>query len=149
MDIIGEFCGEEKVSPIIQNLRSAHELHIQGDNSRMPGHSETVKSESSSPIGVMYSTMKQYGIDYLVHQTLDNGRLPSHSQWKKDVCDKITKYEHVHQQVARQLYPSLSAYNIAIGGIELCSVWELAVNRPTMKAKSRSTMSFICAYDAW
>ena len=102
---------------------------------------------SPSPIGLMYSYLKEYNLEWLVHQILDSGIVPSYNYWKKSVQYAVMSAEDRRQALARQLHPSLACYDIVIGSIKMCIWWNIAIAHPKHREKCRQVMAFICAYD--
>ena len=84
----------------------------------------------------------------MVDKVLDTGIIPSYSYWKKQIQSAVMSAEENRQIVSRLLHPSLKMYNLAIGGIQLCQWWQLAVSNPKIREKCRCTITFICSYDA-
>ena len=104
--------------------------------------------DSNSPISLMYRHYRAYGLADMVHRVLDTGVIPCYNLWKKQVQTAVMSAEGNRQIVSRLLHPSLKIYNMAIGGIQLCQWWRLAVSSPMTREKCRCTISFICSYDA-
>ena len=105
-------------------------------------------SLSQSPIGLMYGYLQEYNLEWMAHQVLDSGIAPSYTYWKRTVQHAVMSKEDTRQAIARQMHPSLTCYDIAVDGIEMCRWWKLAIAYPIHREKCRHVMSFICAHDA-
>lgn len=105
-------------------------------------------SDSLSPLGNMFSTLKKYNLDYLVYSILNTGMIPEYSTWKRLVNCAIMDMERRRQYVATALYPSLSAYIIAVPKIEPCVWWKLASHKPQLRNSCKIMMSFVAAYNS-
>ena len=106
------------------------------------------EDDGPTPISMMYNNYRAYGLVDMVHRVLDTGNIPCYSSWKRQIQTAVMSAEEERQQISRLLHPSLKVYNMAVGGVELCQWWRLAVSHPMLREKCRCTMSLICSYDA-
>jgi hypothetical protein len=96
---------------------------------------------SNTPLGRIYYTMKRYDIDYLVHDVLDIGIIPSSATWKGVLVKAVLSVEVKRKKVARSLYPSLEAYNLCVGGIQMCVWWEVPMKKPAWRERCRTVVT--------